>query len=53
LLLDGEEDEDVAYVYAFTRRAAILLLQVRTKFDEHRSLDQRLWPDSLPDMEGI
>jgi hypothetical protein len=53
LLVDGEEDKDVAYVYAFTRRAVILLLKVRTRFDEHRSLDQRLWPDSFPDMEGI
>jgi glutathione peroxidase-family protein len=34
-LVDGEEDEDVAYVYAFARRAVVLLLQVRTKFDEH------------------
>jgi hypothetical protein len=34
-LVDGEEDEDVANVYAFARRAVVLLLQVRTKFDEH------------------
>jgi hypothetical protein len=34
-LVDGEEDEDVAYVYAFARRAVVLRLQVRTKFDEH------------------
>jgi hypothetical protein len=53
LLVDREEDEDVAYVYAFARRAVILRLQVRTEFDEHRSLDQRLWPDSFFDTEGI
>jgi hypothetical protein len=26
LLVDGEEDEDVAYVYAFTRKAVVLRL---------------------------
>jgi hypothetical protein len=53
LLLDGEEDEDVAYVYAFARRAVVLRLQVRSESDEHRSLGQRLWPESLFDMEGL
>jgi hypothetical protein len=53
LLVDREEDEDVAYVYAFARRAVILRLQARFESHEHRSLGQRLWPDPVPDMEGI
>jgi hypothetical protein len=53
LLVDGEEDEDVAYVYAFARRAVILRLQVRSESHEHRSPGQRLWPDPVLDMEGI
>ena len=53
MLVDGEENEDVAYVYALARRAVVLWLQVKPEFGEHRSLDQRLRPDSLLDMKGI
>jgi hypothetical protein len=53
LLLDGKENEDMAYVYAFAWRAVVLWLQVRPEFDEDRSFNQRLWPDSLLDVEGI
>jgi hypothetical protein len=53
LLVDREEDEDVAYVYAFAGKAVILRLQVRSESHEHRSLGQRLWPDPVLDMEGI
>jgi len=35
LEVDGKEDEDVAYVYAFARRAVVLRLQIRSEFDEH------------------
>lgn len=53
LLFNGEEDEDVAYVYAFVRRTVILRLQVRPKFHEHRGLRQRVGPGPVFDAEGI
>jgi hypothetical protein len=34
LLVDGEQDEDVADMYAFTRRAVVLWLQIRSESDE-------------------
>jgi hypothetical protein len=52
-LLHGEEDEDVAYVYAFVRRTVVLRLQIRSKPHEHRGLAQRLWPDAVLDVEGV
>jgi hypothetical protein len=53
LLFHGKDDEDVAYVYAFVGRTVIFRLQIRSKPHEHRSLDQRLWPDAVLDVEGI
>ncbi|KAK4124403.1 hypothetical protein N657DRAFT_633497 [Parathielavia appendiculata] len=38
LAVDREEDENVAYVYAFAKRAVVPRLQIRSKLDEHRSL---------------
>ena len=35
LLVDWEEDEDVAYMYAFPRRAVVLRLQIRSEPDEN------------------
>ncbi len=53
MLFHGEEYEDVAYVYAFVRRTVVLRLQIRPKPHEQRSLGQRLWPDTVLDVEGV
>lgn len=53
LLLDGEDEEDVAYVDAFVRRAIVLWQQVGAKPDKHRGFVQRVWPDVVLDTEGI
>jgi hypothetical protein len=53
LLFDREEEEDVAYMYAFMRRAVILWQQVGAQFYKYRRLYQGLRPSICLNMEAV
>lgn len=53
LLLQGEEEEDMAYMHAFVGRAVVLWQQVGAQLYEHRGLVKHFRPGILLDMEHV